>query len=385
MSGPLTDQQRAQLGRVRASSEHLLGLVNEILDLAKVESGRIRVRSDRLPVRGAVLAALALVGPQAASREIRIRDGSDCQPGLAYCGDEDRVRQVLVNLLSNAVKFTPPGGEVQVACSVTERADPEAHLASGGEWLRVDVRDTGIGIPRERLASVFEPFVQVESGYTRESGGTGLGLTISRQLARLMGGDLTARSRSGEGSCFTLWLPLAPEEHPGREQEPAWMQEVRSVRGLTEVGRIIARRADAVVRTLGDQLHADPQVPVAAGMNRAQLEDHTSTFLVDIGLALVTLDEGGGEPELMQDGSDIQRIIAHRHGAQRARLGWKEADMRREFALLRAEVERTVRREVPQGSHADVDRALEVFERLLEQAERISVESLAAYAGEEEG
>ncbi|HEX2191204.1 MAG TPA: ATP-binding protein [Longimicrobiaceae bacterium] len=382
ISGPLTPDQRGQVGRIRASGDHLLGLVNDILDLSKVEAGSMQVSRERSPLRGAVLEALALVGPQAAAREVRLEEAAGCSPEVEYCGDEDRVRQILVNLLSNAVKFTARGGSVQVLCGVTERPDPQAHLAPRGGWIRVDVRDTGIGIPPERLAAVFDPFVQVETGYTRSSGGTGLGLTISRRLARLMDGDLTVRSRPGEGSCFTLWLPLAPAA--GSEPEaPGWVDEAERVRGLAGVGRAIVRRAEPVVCDLADRLQEEGEVPVH-GVSRAQVEDHTSTFLVDIGLALVALGEGGAAPELMKDGSQIQRLISERHGAQRARLGWTGDDLRREFALLRAQTARAVRdelRPLPAGmTPADVDAALGVFERLLEQAERISLESLARHA-----
>ncbi|HEX7240134.1 MAG TPA: ATP-binding protein, partial [Longimicrobiaceae bacterium] len=381
LSGPLTDEQRRQLGRIRASGDHLLSVVNDVLDLSKVESGRMQVRSERVELRATVLEAVALVAPQAETRGVEVLEASECGPETAFCADEDRTRQVLLNLLSNAVKFTPSGGQVRVRCGTVDEPDPEAVLAPGGTWLRTDVEDTGIGIPPDRLATVFDPFVQVESGYTRQSGGTGLGLTISRHLARLMGGDLTVRSRPGQGSCFTLWLPAALDGEAG-EEEP-WLGEAHPVRGLGEVGRIVARRADGIVRRLGDRLRADPDVPTE-GWSRAQVEDHTSTFLVDIWLALVALDEGGGEPELMKDGSEIQRTISERHGAQRARLGWDEGAMRREFALLREETERAVREEVPPPSPEDADAALEVFFRLLEQAERVSLRSLAGHAGDPE-
>jgi signal transduction histidine kinase len=379
LAGPLNAKQCGQVERIRASGNHLLGLVNDVLDLAKVEAGGMQVRTERTPLRDTVLQALALVAPQADARGVQLEDMAGCIPETAYCGDEDRVRQVLVNLLSNAVKFTGEEGRVGVACAVTGEPDPAAHLPPGKRWIRVDVRDTGIGIPAERIASVFDPFVQVENGYTRQSGGTGLGLTISRRLARLMGGDLTVRSRPDEGSCFTLWLPLAPEDDPA-EEAPGWVREAHRVRGLSEVGRAIARCAEPVVRALGDRLLREPEIPVE-GVSRAQVEDHTSTFLVDIGLALVTLDEGGGEPELMKDGSEIQRIISERHGAQRARLGWSVDDMHREFELLHEETVRAVRAELRAGPpDAEVEAALAVFRRLLAAAERVSVQSLVLHA-----
>jgi signal transduction histidine kinase len=379
LAGPLTEGQRKQLGRIRSSSAHLLGLVNEVLDLAKVESGRARVRRERTGLRPMVLGALSLVAPQAEEKGITLRESIGCAPDTAYCGDEDRGRQILVNLLSNAVKFTPPGGEVRVVCGVADGPDPEAELPVGERWLRVDVQDTGVGIPEDRLASVFAPFVQVESEYTREAGGTGLGLTISRRLARLMGGDLTVRSTPGEGSCFTLWLPLPGEEEDG---DPEWVREAREVSGLGEVGRVIVRLAEDVVRCLGDRLKADPAVPVAASLNRSQLEDHTSTFLGDIGLALLTLDEAGGEPALMQDGSEIQRVISQLHGAQRARLEWAPEHLRREFEILREEMEARVHEALGGEEGVEVGPALEVFRRLLDVAERISTESLVRHPRE---
>jgi signal transduction histidine kinase len=117
------------------------------------------------------------------------------------------VRQVLLNLVSNAIRFTSPGGSVRVRCRAHDGADEALHLGAAGRLIRVDVEDTGIGIAADDQERIFESFVQLESGYTRTREGSGLGLAISRHLARLMGGDLTVRSRPGQGSCFTLWLP----------------------------------------------------------------------------------------------------------------------------------------------------------------------------------
>jgi signal transduction histidine kinase len=117
------------------------------------------------------------------------------------------VQQILINLLSNAVKFTPSRGHVSVRCGTSNTGPPLAPADDGGRWTHFTVEDTGIGIPGDKIESIFQPFTQVESGYTRTHGGTGLGLTISRRLARLMGGDLTVESHEGDGSRFTLWLP----------------------------------------------------------------------------------------------------------------------------------------------------------------------------------
>jgi PAS domain S-box-containing protein len=371
IGGPLTPQQRHQVERIRSSSQHLLTLVNEVLDLAKVESGQMTVQRERGVAAEALDAALGLVQTQAARRGVRLVDDTAAPRDAAFVGDADRVRQVLVNLLSNAVKFTEPGGKVTVCASVTERPDDDARLPGPGPWVRVDVEDTGIGIAPERLATVFDPFVQVDASYTRQAGGTGLGLTISRRLARLMEGDLTVRSRLGRGSCFTLWLPAAPEAEP-EEVGRRWPRAPHALPGLGEVGRAVVRVAEPAVADLGARLRQDPLLPHAQETDRVQLENHSTTFLVDIGLALVTLDEGGGEPELMRDGTEIQRLIAHRHGAQRARLGWTEEDLRREFQLLREILGPLVRRQASTEG-AEMDDALGVLDRLLQQAEVVSV------------
>jgi signal transduction histidine kinase len=206
IAGPVTAGQRLHIERIRSSSRHLLTLINDILDLAKVEAGQLTVEHEPDTVGEVLREAVALVGAQYAEREVTLRN--DCsEPDTPYVGDRDRVRQILLNLLSNAVKFTEPGGSVTVRCGTTAQPHPGAVLAGPGPWTCLEVEDTGIGIDPDEVGSVFEPFVQVEGGRTRTQGGTGLGLTISRQLARLMGGDLTLRSEKGKGSCFSLWLP----------------------------------------------------------------------------------------------------------------------------------------------------------------------------------
>ena len=377
--GPLTGGQKTQLERVRLSGQHLLGLVNDVLDLAKIESGQMTVEEERTRADLAVKAALALVEPQAAERGLAVE--SRCASGdeVEYLGDEDRVRQIVVNLLSNAVKFTEPGGAVTVHCGCTTRPDEEAQLTDEGPWVYVRVEDTGIGIAPEKLGAVFQPFVQAETGHTRTKGGTGLGLTISRRFARLMGGDLTVRSGLEKGSCFTLWLRAArrPEE-AAEEAEAAgrdWPSRPGQIPGLSVVGRILTESADPLVRALTDRLRADPAVPSAWNAEQTQLEDHISTFLLDLGKSLVVLDEGGGEPELMRDGSEIQQLISVLHGDQRLRLGWTEAEVRREFEVLREEVDARVRREAPTRGDADVAEALGIIHRLLDRAEEVALRS----------
>ncbi|MBW3654744.1 MAG: PAS domain S-box protein, partial [Gemmatimonadetes bacterium] len=199
ITGPITPAQRAQLVRVRASSQHLLGLIEEILDLSKIEAGRFRVERVAARVVETVDAAVGLVTPQAAEKGLQVT--VECDPGsdASFMGDPDRVRQIVVNLLSNAVKFTGDGGRVSIHCGVADAPADGARLAGPGPWVRIQVEDTGMGIAPDQVEAIFQPFVQADMGRTRAHGGTGLGLTISRQLARLMEGDLTVRTAPGQG------------------------------------------------------------------------------------------------------------------------------------------------------------------------------------------
>lgn len=226
LSGPLTEKQRMQLARIRTSAEHLLELVSGILDVARIESRSMQVEREEAPSGVTIEAALSLIRPQAAAKEITLSDGCEGACGAIYVGDEYRVRQVLANLLGNAVKFTEPGGRIWVRCHVSET--PPATIAAGAAtaYVAFEVNDTGIGIPAEQLESIFEPFTQgnVPPGntYTRERSGAGLGLAISRELARLMGGDVTVTSVPRAGSTFTLWLPMAERRATRRTTvEPA--------------------------------------------------------------------------------------------------------------------------------------------------------------------
>ncbi len=192
--GPITPQQRDDLNRIQQSQRHLLGLINEVLNYARLETGTVHYDVADVPLCDALAAAEALVAPQAQARDLALSTGP-CPPELVARADAEKVRQILVNLLSNAVKFTDRGGRVELACA-----------ADGGR-VQVVVSDTGIGIPADQLDRIFEPFVQVRADLTRTAEGTGLGLAISRDLARGMGGDLTAESAPGVGSTFTLTLP----------------------------------------------------------------------------------------------------------------------------------------------------------------------------------
>lgn len=219
IGGALDEVHGRYVRRIRGSGRHLLTLVEDILDLAKVEAGEMSVARERVLLTPVVEEALGIVEPLLESRGLALSDETDCYPEVEFWGDRNRVRQILVNLLSNAAKFTEAGW-VRLRCRVHAEA-AELRTTHPGPWLAVEVEDTGVGIREDAQETVFEPFVQVDGSYTRTRRGTGLGLAISRTLARLMAGGLTLRSTPGEGSCFTLWLPAAVEgeEPPDRRSQ----------------------------------------------------------------------------------------------------------------------------------------------------------------------
>jgi len=215
IEGTLTSQQQRFVARAGEASRHLLRLIDEVLDFSRLEVAQTSVVRDVVRIGDAVSYALALVAPQARAKGIDLTDAvGGYAAGLAAWADESRVNQILVNLLGNAVKFTAPReGEparVVISAGAAARPSPEAKVSGEGPWVYVRVEDTGPGIRSDRLTAVFEPFVQADMSLARVHGGAGLGLAISRRLARLMGGDVTARSEIGVGSTFFLWLPAAP-------------------------------------------------------------------------------------------------------------------------------------------------------------------------------
>ena len=379
LAGPLTEQQRGYLGRVRQSGRHLLTLIEDVLDLAKVEAEQLRVRREPGAVAAAVEAALTLIHPQAAARGLTVTNPCGLEGRVAYLGDAERVRQILVNLLSNAIRFTDPPGAITITCGVTDHPTPGAHVEGPGPWAYVRVEDTGIGIAPEQQAAIFEPFHQAETGLTRTRGGTGLGLAISHRLARLMGGDLTVRSQPGAGSAFFLWLPAAPPAEAAlvATVAPERRGEARYTPGLREVGDAALAEVERILHAYIARLRTDPQVPSAHALTETELENHIATFLTDIAQCLAIIEQAGGTPTgLMRDSTLIQCVFAERHGAQRHRLGWTEAEVRREFEILREEVARGVRRRTPKNPDARTDQALALLAHFIEHAEHVSVEQL---------
>jgi signal transduction histidine kinase len=194
LCGPVTEQQHDALRRIKANQQLLLTLITEILNFARIESGRIEYHRSEVPVFHALTDVAEMLSGAISERGLT-REGPVGNPDAMAWADPDRVRQILVNLLMNAVKYTPSGGKITLECS----ADKDHVLAS--------VSDTGPGIPSAKLEGIFEPFKQLTEGLANHQGGVGLGLTISRDLAHAMGGDLTVESTVGVGSRFTLILP----------------------------------------------------------------------------------------------------------------------------------------------------------------------------------
>ena len=200
--GPVTEAQRDALSRIRTNQRHLLTLINDILAYAKLEAGRVEFDLRPLDVCEVLSSVEPLVAPLAEGKGVAYSIEA-CDPALRVVADEERMRQVLLNLVTNGIKFTPAGGWVRLDCD------------ADGEWVYVRVRDNGPGISPDKQQAIFDPFTQVAGRYHRPQEGVGLGLAISRDLARAMGGELGVESEEGQGSTFTIRLARALDSPDG--------------------------------------------------------------------------------------------------------------------------------------------------------------------------
>ena len=192
--GAVNADQLKDLERIRRSQQHLLGIINDILNFSRIESGQLSYDITAVAIAPLVTDTMAMIEPLAVAKNVATSVGA-CPANGEALADRAKLEQILINLLSNAIKFTEPGGRVSIQCFLAPRK------------VVVEVIDTGVGIPADKLEAVFDPFVQVGRTLTAKQEGTGLGLAISRDLARGMEGDITARSEVGKGSTFTLTLP----------------------------------------------------------------------------------------------------------------------------------------------------------------------------------
>jgi signal transduction histidine kinase len=195
--GPVSSAQAEDIARIRTAGHHLLGLINDLLNFAKLEAGEVRIASSDVAVGHVLSEAAAMVEPQARSKQLAL-EYLPISPVVVTRGDREKILQIVLNLLGNAIKFTQAGGRVTLTATVAD------------DRVQILVRDTGRGIPANQLSRIFEPFVQVGRQLAAPGeGGVGLGLAISRELALAMGGELTAESVAGVGSTFTLVLARA--------------------------------------------------------------------------------------------------------------------------------------------------------------------------------
>ncbi|MFL5608100.1 MAG: sensor histidine kinase [Gemmatimonadaceae bacterium] len=192
--GDVTEKQRDAIARITRSQQMLLSLINDVLNFAKLDAGHVQYQMDDVQLHDTIAAIEPLIEPQLGARRLAYRFDCDCDTSPVVRADRDKLQQIVLNLLSNAIKFTAPGGQITLSCE------------EDGESVLTHVTDTGIGIAAERIEAIFDPFVQVDRALNRPHDGVGLGLSISRDLARGMGGRLEVESEIGVGSTFTLRL-----------------------------------------------------------------------------------------------------------------------------------------------------------------------------------
>jgi signal transduction histidine kinase len=196
LRGPVTEDQRADFARVKANQQHLALLITDVLNFARVGSGGMSYAVSDVNGCNALRHAFELIEPLIAQRGL-VFDGMSGDLSIVARADPEKVAQILVNLLSNAIKFTPAGGHISAECATMD------------DTVTLSISDTGLGIATEKLEAIFEPFIQLKEGLADREGGVGLGLAISRDLARAMKGDLTVETTEGKGARFTLSLPRA--------------------------------------------------------------------------------------------------------------------------------------------------------------------------------
>jgi signal transduction histidine kinase/AmiR/NasT family two-component response regulator len=268
----LSDVQRERLGVISESGEALLAILNDVLDLSKIEAGKLELELVDFDLEELARGAHAAFTPIAERKGVSFDLVIDDEARGAYRGDSVRVRQVLYNLISNAVKFTAQGG-------VTAR------LSKSATGVRIDVTDTGIGIPQDRIDALFEKFVQADATTTRRFGGTGLGLAICRELCEAMGGAISVSSRLGEGSCFTVDLPLAPALNAERAASIAAPSE--AAMETDSAVRVLAAEDNPtnqlVLKTLLIQMGVEPVI-VGNGAEAVEAweQSHWDLVLMDV-------------------------------------------------------------------------------------------------------
>jgi PAS domain S-box-containing protein len=219
--GPLNTQQAQDVGRIRRAQQHLLVLINDVLNFAKVDAGQIEYHVTAVPVDDALHDAEALIAPQVLAKALHYTY-KNADKSVAVLADPEKLQQIVLNLLSNAVKFTDEGGSITLSTQ------------TAGDCVEIAVKDTGNGIPPEKVATIFEPFVQAERRLNQPVQGVGLGLAISQDLARGMNGEIRVRSAIGKGSTFTVSLPRASETRLADDAPPPEFEDPEQVPGIAD-------------------------------------------------------------------------------------------------------------------------------------------------------
>lgn len=311
--GPLTAKQHQKLATIEKSGKHLLELINDVLDLAKIESGKMELQLAETDIQGLCESSLAFVRQQAHQKQIKLSSRVPATLG-SVVADERRIRQVLINLLSNAVKFTPEGGQVWI----------EVHANADNELLQFIVADTGIGIAPEDIRKLFQPFMQLDSSFTRRYKGTGLGLALVRQVVELHGGSVALESEVGNGSRFIISLPWRPgldqntirfadqaltgvansqnsvpqapprvliveDSPPAAEQVARYLEELGV--GESEIHGLGTGIMEVALRTKPDAIILDLQLPDRSGWEvLGQLKENPQTQMIPV-LIISVVDE----------------------------------------------------------------------------------------------
>jgi signal transduction histidine kinase/CheY-like chemotaxis protein len=275
---PGLEEIRENILRIETSSQHLLGLLNDILDLSKIEAGRIDITEEVLELPKLAEMVDGIIRPRCAEKVIEfLTDFEEFKPS-AFLSDALRLRQVLINLLGNAVKFTPEGGRISFRIKRLDRQE-------GKSLIRFVVSDTGIGIAPENLEAIFKPFEQGSGAVPRQYGGTGLGLSISRRIVQLLGGDISVESAPGKGSRFSfeLWLKEAESEKETEIRDENFAGKFRGRKILLvddmEINRMIV--ADMVENTGADIVEAADGV-AAVEIFKASAEGEIDVILMDV-------------------------------------------------------------------------------------------------------
>ncbi|MEM7093737.1 MAG: response regulator [Actinomycetota bacterium] len=300
----LDDEQTEFVNTIRSSGDALLAVINEILDFSKIEAGKLELEDCDFDLRACIEQSIDVVAPLTSAKGLELAFSVDVDLPSRFVGDVTRLRQILNNLLGNATKFTEEG-EIVVMVSGVPTDEPMPNGLPRTD-VRISVRDSGIGIPPERLGSLFESFTQVDASTTRKYGGTGLGLTISRQLAELMGGGLSVESTFGEGSTFHIDVPfgLAADQTERQEAQPSAALDGLSVLVVddNETNRVIL---DRQLTHWGMQPHLADSAAAALDMIKNGLA---------IDLAILDLQM----PHM--DGRDLARWLRAHKGTTKAPL-----------------------------------------------------------------